>query len=198
MSGFYRYQLEIKNVDEINFYYWKQPFHNENSFKPLLHHLSKSKNQRHLIFKLKEKKALCKVVQPEIIKEMKLAIQECGRKLSLYVARKRVVKDEMRKRGYIEKYLPFVAEALHEIIGINKVEQDQVSTLLKEMLEQTRVMPKLKNRDVDETAGAFDSEETIPEDGVEMENYSEDDDIPPEDENYSDDDMDDDSGSDKE
>ena len=70
VSGFYRYQMEVKNVDEINFYYWKQPFHTENSFKPLLHHLSKSKNQRHLMFKLKEKKLLCKVVQPEIVKEM--------------------------------------------------------------------------------------------------------------------------------
>ncbi len=55
---------------------------------------------------------------PEIIKEIKLAVQECGRKLGMYVRRQRRIKDEMIKRGYIETYLPYIGEALRDILSL--------------------------------------------------------------------------------
>ncbi|RLE46311.1 DNA topoisomerase VI subunit B, partial [Candidatus Woesearchaeota archaeon] len=49
---------------------------------------------------------------PEIIKETKLALQECGRKLGSYVSKKKRLNAETQKRSYIEKYIPHVGDAL--------------------------------------------------------------------------------------
>lgn len=84
---------------------------------------------------------------PEIIKEIQLALRECGRKLSSYVAKKKRVGDEMKKRAYIEKYMKYVGLALDGILDDGSVNQDNVLEILKDMLEQ-RALPKLKTRDV--------------------------------------------------
>jgi len=56
----------------------------------------------------------------ELLREMKLAIQECGRKLAAHLrARAHAQRDEMR-RSLFEKYIPEVATALAEILGIPK------------------------------------------------------------------------------
>ncbi len=75
---------------------------------------------------------------PEIIKEVKLALQECGRKLGGYIRKKRRVGDEVKKRSYIEKYLPHVGEALAEIIGLREQERVRAEELLREILEKRR------------------------------------------------------------
>ena len=75
---------------------------------------------------------------PEIIKEVKLALQEVGRKLSGYVSKKRRVGDELKKRSYIEKYIPHVAQALKEILALKDFEERKVESMLKEMLEKHR------------------------------------------------------------
>jgi len=75
---------------------------------------------------------------PEIIKETKLALQECGRLLGNYVRKKERVGDELKKRGYIEKYIPHVSIALGEIMKLSKSEQDKISEMLKEVLEKSR------------------------------------------------------------
>ncbi len=86
---------------------------------------------------------------PEIIKEMKLALQECGRKLGVYVSRKKKVGEEMKKRSYIEKYMTYIGEALNGILG-EQVDKENVNSILKELLER-RSVPKLKHRDVSES-----------------------------------------------
>ena len=53
---------------------------------------------------------------PEIIKEIKLALQEIGRKLASYVSKKRRIQFEGKKRDYIEMFIPHVGEALKELI----------------------------------------------------------------------------------
>ncbi len=61
----------------------------------------------------------------DLLREMKLAIQECGRKLAAHLrARAHAQRDEMR-RSLFEKYIPEVATSLSEILGIpkDKVEQ---------------------------------------------------------------------------
>lgn len=75
---------------------------------------------------------------PEIIKEIKLAVQECGRKLGIHVRRQRRIKDEMIKRSYIETYLPHIGEALRDILSLREKQVDSVVKKLKTTLEKTR------------------------------------------------------------
>jgi len=73
---------------------------------------------------------------PEIIKEMKLALQECGRKLYLYVGKKRRLHDELKRKSYIEIYIPYVAEALKDLLKLDTREETKIKENLKEMLER--------------------------------------------------------------
>jgi DNA topoisomerase VI subunit B len=75
---------------------------------------------------------------PEIIKEIKLAVQECGRKLGSYIHKKKKINAEEMKRSYIEKYIPHVGEALKEILDLKKSDEEKVEVLLKEILEKHR------------------------------------------------------------
>ncbi len=75
---------------------------------------------------------------PEIIKEVKLAVQECGRKLGSYVGKKKRIGDELKKRGYIEKYIPHIAQALRELIEYKESDISKVEESLKEILERKR------------------------------------------------------------
>ncbi len=80
---------------------------------------------------------------PEIVKEIKLALQECGRELLRYVSKKRRVFDELKKKGYIEKYLPHVGEALKELLQLSDKEKDRINSSLKEILEKSRKVEEL-------------------------------------------------------
>ncbi len=53
----------------------------------------------------------------EIRKEMKLALQECGRKLATYIRKRKRQKLEGERRGIFERYIPDVAEALSTLTG---------------------------------------------------------------------------------
>ncbi|MGM5484597.1 MAG: DNA topoisomerase VI subunit B [Nanobdellota archaeon] len=75
---------------------------------------------------------------PEILKEMKLCIQECGRKLGGYIKKKKNVGKELKKRSYIQKYLPHVVESLGEILELSKADQDRTTENLKGILEEKR------------------------------------------------------------
>ena len=77
---------------------------------------------------------------PEIIKELKLAIQECGRKLGMHVRKQKRIKDEMIKRSYIETYLPHIGQALKEILVLKEPQVDKVVNNLTQILEKTRSM----------------------------------------------------------
>jgi DNA topoisomerase-6 subunit B len=77
---------------------------------------------------------------PEIIKELRLALQECGRKVGSFVRRRRREADEAKKRGYIEKYIPHVAIALQEILGFDDGEKQRTIDTLTKVLERTRKM----------------------------------------------------------
>ncbi len=75
---------------------------------------------------------------PEIIKEMKLALQECGRKLSSYIHKKKRIHAESQKRSYIERYIPHVALGLKEILDLKKADEMKIQDNLKSLLEQKR------------------------------------------------------------
>jgi DNA topoisomerase-6 subunit B len=80
---------------------------------------------------------------PEIIKEIKLGINECGRRLSSYVNKKRCIQAESKKRGYIETYIPYVGEALKELLELKTSDREKIESTLKETLEKKR--GKLEN-----------------------------------------------------
>ncbi len=73
---------------------------------------------------------------PEIIKEIKLAVQECGRQLGKHVRKQHKAKDEEKKKSYLEKYVPIIGEALKEILPDTK--PAIVSKNLQEVLEKSR------------------------------------------------------------
>jgi DNA topoisomerase VI subunit B len=112
---------------------------------------------------------------PEIIKEIKLAIQECGRKLSSYVHKKKRVGDELKKRGVIEKYIPHVSEALIELLELSKTEKELLEKNLELILEKKR--GTLEEVDFDEEKNTDYDEEfaKIGSKNVEDSLYSEDD-----------------------
>lgn len=77
---------------------------------------------------------------PEIVKELRLALQECGRQLGTYVRKAVRMNQELKKRGYIEKYLPAIGEALRDILELKDKQVDKVCQDLKHVLEHSRKM----------------------------------------------------------
>ncbi len=55
----------------------------------------------------------------EIRKEMRLALQECGRKLATYVRRRQRMRREGERRQVFERYIGEVAKACHDITGVD-------------------------------------------------------------------------------
>jgi len=75
---------------------------------------------------------------PEILKELRLALQECGRKVASHIRRRRREADEAKKRNYIEKYIPHVAIGLQELLGFSDHDREQTIATLTDVLERTR------------------------------------------------------------
>ncbi len=73
---------------------------------------------------------------PEIKKEMRLALQECGRRLQQFLRKRRRAADAERKKGYIEKYIPHIAIGLREILGFSQMEEKRTVKQLKGILEK--------------------------------------------------------------
>ena len=74
----------------------------------------------------------------QIISQIRLALQECGRQLGRYLKRRRRQQQEMIKRSYISKYIPTIGEALQEILDLKDRQVQQVNTRLKDVLEKSR------------------------------------------------------------
>ena len=110
---------------------------------------------------------------PEIIKEIKLALQEVGRKLASYVGKKRRVQFESKKRDYIQMFIPHVGEALKDLVNFNDSEEKKVEKLLAEILEKKRgklEQVEAKNLEYDEEFANIGKEEK--EDDQEEKNES--------------------------
>lgn len=75
---------------------------------------------------------------PEILKEVKLALQEAGRKLGVHIRRGKKVSSEFQKRSYIEKYLPHVGIGLQEILGLSVEDREEVVEALRDTMETSR------------------------------------------------------------
>jgi DNA topoisomerase VI subunit B len=77
---------------------------------------------------------------PEILKEIRLGLQECGRRVATHIRKRRREVDEAKKRAYIEKYIPQVAIGLQQILDLSDVARDQIVTNLTDVLERSRKM----------------------------------------------------------
>ena len=75
---------------------------------------------------------------PEIEKEVKLALQECGRHLSKFIKRKKRAAEEFKKKSYIKKYIPHIGIALKEILALNDKQETKIVNNLTDILERSR------------------------------------------------------------
>ncbi|MDO8126835.1 MAG: DNA topoisomerase VI subunit B [Candidatus Brocadiales bacterium] len=75
---------------------------------------------------------------PEIEREIKLAVQECGRKLSAYLSKKRRSEDAEKKKSYIREYIPHIGIALREILDLNDRQEKKIVENLTDVLERSR------------------------------------------------------------
>jgi len=75
---------------------------------------------------------------PEILKELKLGLQDCGRKLGTYIRKGKRLKHEFEKRSYIEKYIPHIGQALRDILELSEPKTDKLVAQLRDTLERSR------------------------------------------------------------
>ncbi len=75
---------------------------------------------------------------PEIEKEIKLALQECGRHLSTFIKRQKKAAEEIKKKTYIKKYIPHIGIALKEILNLNNKQELKIVNTLTDTLERSR------------------------------------------------------------
>ncbi len=75
---------------------------------------------------------------PEIIKEIRLALQECGRKLAKFVRRRRKAAESERKKAFVQKYIPHIAIALREMLELSDRHEKTMVRQLTDVLERSR------------------------------------------------------------
>jgi DNA topoisomerase-6 subunit B len=75
---------------------------------------------------------------PEILRELRLALQDAGRKLAAHIRAHRRAVDEEKKKSYIEKYIPHIGIALREILGFSPESEAELLSNLKIVLERSR------------------------------------------------------------
>ena len=82
---------------------------------------------------------------PEIIRDIKLALQECGRLLGTYVRKKVRISQQIERANMFEKYIPEVADSLSALTNEKK---EKILQGLQKML----VKPEIKKEIVEEDA----------------------------------------------
>ncbi len=82
---------------------------------------------------------------PEILKEIRLGLQHCGRQLAHYLHRETRLRLEYDKRAYIEKYLPHIGIALQDILALSDDERDSAVNKLDDVLHWSRTTRKAEH-----------------------------------------------------
>jgi DNA topoisomerase-6 subunit B len=100
---------------------------------------------------------------PEIIKEMRLGLQECARELASYVRKKRRIKDQMERANIFEKYLPIVAESIAYLSDSSK--EDLLADFQK-MIKKPEFQEEINKVDEEDEkyrVGGFKEDEDLEE-----------------------------------
>jgi DNA topoisomerase-6 subunit B len=79
---------------------------------------------------------------PEILKEIKLGLQQCARKLAHYLRHEVHLRQESDRRAYIEKYVPHIGIALQDILALSNDERDSTVSKLDNVLHKSRTIQK--------------------------------------------------------
>jgi DNA topoisomerase-6 subunit B len=82
---------------------------------------------------------------PEILKEIKLGLQQCARKLAHYLHHEMHLRQEYDRRAYIEKYLPHIGIALQDILALSNDERDSTVNMLDDVLHRSRTTRRLES-----------------------------------------------------
>jgi DNA topoisomerase VI subunit B len=75
---------------------------------------------------------------PEIVKEIRLGLQGCGRRLAAHRHQEERVREEFDKRTHLEKYLPSIGIALQHILDLSDDERDRITVKLDDVLQEKR------------------------------------------------------------
>jgi DNA topoisomerase-6 subunit B len=75
----------------------------------------------------------------EILREITLGLQELGRRLAVYLSRRRRQLEAERKRSYMELYIPHLALGLRQILKLKEKEETRIVSKLQKMLERTHL-----------------------------------------------------------
>ena len=81
---------------------------------------------------------------PEILKEIKLGLQQCGRELGHHLRQNARLHEEYNRRSYIEKFLPHIGIALQEMLALSDAERDADIKKLDDTLHHSRRVEGLK------------------------------------------------------
>jgi len=73
---------------------------------------------------------------PEILKEIKLALQQAGRKMRAHINKKRKKKERKRKLNYLETYVPHISDVLENILDLSDNERAELEDNLEELLRK--------------------------------------------------------------
>ena len=76
---------------------------------------------------------------PEIIREINFALQECGRRLAVYLRKRQRHAEMERKQQYMTLYIPHLALGLKQILDLNDKQESRIINTLKKMLERTHL-----------------------------------------------------------
>jgi DNA topoisomerase-6 subunit B len=79
---------------------------------------------------------------PEIIKEVKLALQEGGRQLHKFIRQRRKVKQRHMRKKLFERYIPEVAEGLGKLTGKS---EKTIKTKLENTMKKDKEVSKIVN-----------------------------------------------------
>ena len=77
---------------------------------------------------------------PEIVKEIKLALQDCGREMAQHISKKKRQAVEQKKRSYIDSFIPHIGDALRDILKLKEKERETAVRNLRVVLEKSRKM----------------------------------------------------------
>ncbi|USN98843.1 MAG: DNA topoisomerase VI subunit B [Phycisphaeraceae bacterium] len=81
----------------------------------------------------------------EIRKEMRLALQECGRKLGTYIRRRQRMKREGQKRDVFERYIGEIAKACQAIVGADA--EALYESLMRQAKRRTEIADAVLDED---------------------------------------------------
>ncbi|MCP4548950.1 MAG: DNA topoisomerase VI subunit B [bacterium] len=75
---------------------------------------------------------------PEVLKQIKLALQDCGRQLGIYIRKGKRLAEARKKADYIKSYIPYIGEALREILELSEGKEKEIIETLTDTLERSR------------------------------------------------------------